>query len=294
MGTLYVTAPSYGLSGPVERDKILAVAARAAAVAGLTVVASPLLDRHLVGWGAWLPAAERTADLLAALDHDGVWACKGGYGCIHAVPALLAATPTKKPWLAGYSDVTVLHTVWRQRGWGEGLYGHLGKMAGGREETSALALLRGEGYVRDQRVDALARVLQPGRADGESFVACLSVLAGLVGTGAVPSLDGRILFCEDIDEKPFQIDHAFEQLHQSGHLRGVRALVGGSFPHTEKPDYHGPTPDELLAAWGVRLGIPVLARMPFGHLDDQLVIPSGRQVSLALEAERWRLTVHPR
>ncbi len=294
MGTLYVTAPAYGLSGPVERDRILAVAARAAAVAGLTVVASPLLDRHLFGWGAWLPTAERIADLLTALDHDGVWACKGGYGCIHAVPALLAATPAKKPWLAGYSDVTVLHSVWRQRGWGEGLYGHLGKTAGGREEHSAYALLRGEGYVRTGFGDALARVLRPGQAEGESFVACLSVLAGLVGTGAVPSLDGRILFCEDVDEKPFQIDHALEQLHLAGHLRGVRGLVGGSFAHTEKPDYYGPNPDELLAAWGDRLGVPVLARMPFGHLEDHLVIPSGRQVVLDLAADRWSLTVRPR
>ncbi len=294
MPTLYVAAPSYALTGPLERDRILTVAHAVAGAAGFTVVPSPLLERHVPGWGAWLPAVERTADLLTAITHDAVWACKGGYGCVHAVPALLAATTTKQPLLAGYSDATVLHAVWRRRGWGEGLYGHLGKTRGGREESSALSLLRGAGYARDHATDAGARVLRAGTAEGPAFAACLSVLARLVGTGAVPDLSGHVLFCEDIDDKPFQIDHAFEQLHQAGHLRGITALVGGTFTYQERNDYLGPTADELLAAWGERLQVPVLSRLPFGHLDDQLVIPSGRRTTLTLTQDSWNLTFHPR
>ncbi len=294
MPTLYIAAPSYALSGPLERDRVLSAAHAVGDAAGFTVVASPLLDRHMSGWGAWLPPTERIADLLTAITHDAVWACKGGYGCVHAVPALLAAQTAKKPLLAGYSDATVLHAVWRRRGWGEGLYGHLGKTGGGREETSAHLLLRGAGYARDHATDAGARVLRAGQAEGPAFAACLSVLARLAGTGAVPDLSGHLLFCEDIDDKPFQIDHAFEQLHQTGHLRGLTALVGGTFTYQERNDYLGPTADEVLVSWGERLGVPVLARLPFGHLEDQLVIPSGRRTSLVLERERWSLTFHPR
>ena len=294
MRSMYVTAASYALSGPLERARILAAAKVAADAVGMEVVPSPLLDRHMPGWGAWLDPAERVADLRLALQHDVVWAAKGGYGCIHAVPELLGAHCDRRPVLIGYSDVTVLHALWRRRNWGEGLYGHLGKTPGGRQEASSLALLHGDGYERSPLTDPVVRVLRAGSATGQSFACCLSVLAGLVGTGAVPDLAGCVLFIEDVDERPFQVDHALEQLAQAGHLRGVVALVGGAFPHQEKEDYIGPGTDDILARWAHRLGVPGLSRLPFGHLDDHLVVPSGRKVAITADEGRWRISFSPR
>lgn len=294
MPTMYVTAPSYALGGPLDRARILAAAEFAATAAGLTVIASPLLDRHIPGWGAWLDPAERVADLRRALDHDVVWAAKGGYGCIHAVPELLGALCERKPSLIGYSDITVLHAVWRRRGWGEGLYGHLGKTPGGRQESSSVALLRGDGYERSALTDPAVRVLRAGTGEGPSFACCLSVLAGLVGSGAVPDLRGHVLFVEDVDERPFQVDHALEQLKLAGHLDGIVGIVGGAFPHQEKADYVGPGIDEILARWAHRLGVPGLSRLPFGHIDDHLVVPSGRHTAISADEGRWQIAFSPR
>jgi muramoyltetrapeptide carboxypeptidase len=112
------------------------------------------------------------------------------------------------------------------------------------------------------------------------FPACLSVLAGLCGTSLQPDLRGAVLAIEDINVQPFQIDFNLHQLHLAGALRGVTALLGGSFTGELRPDYLGPTPDELLATWGRRLRVPVLTRLPFGHLDDALVLPAGRRTEV--------------
>jgi muramoyltetrapeptide carboxypeptidase len=290
--TLYVTCPAYALHGPLDRQKVADSAAWLGKELGLEPVLSPLLDRH-AGHGAWLPRPERERDLLAALGHDLVWACRGGFGSIELVAPLLKARPRKRPGLIGYSDITVLHACWRVRGWGPGFYGTVSpRSAAGRAGQSLAALLRGEGLARDQRVDAGARVLRPGRARGRLFPACLGVLAGLCGTPAMPDLRGCLLAIEDINIHPFLMSFNLGQLHLAGALRGVTGIVGGSFTCEEPLDYVGPSQDEVLAEWAGRLGVPAVSRLPFGHLDDALVLPVGRPAELsATRGGRWSLAI---
>jgi muramoyltetrapeptide carboxypeptidase len=293
MPSCYVCCPAYALDGPLKRSRILEAVAQVARPLEYTVVSSPLMDRHM-GAGAWLPEAERRRDLDRALEHDLVWAAIGGYGSIHLAEHLLARRAPARCRLVGYSDLTVLHAVWRARGWGEGCYAALPGPAVSRATTSLLALIRGQGFERDGSIDAGVRVLRAGQARGSCFTACVSVLAGLCGTPVLPDLQGCILAIEDVDERPFQLDFALMQLHLAGALAGVVGLVGGNFHHKERPDYDGPTADEVLAAWAHRLRVPGLSRMPFGHLDDGLAMPCGRAVALdCREDGSWRLTVLP-
>ncbi len=293
MPSCYVCCPAYALDSPLRRARILEAISHVTRHLDYTVVPSPLMDRHM-GAGAWLPLKDRRKDLQQALRHDLVWAAFGGYGSIHLVEDLLACQASKRPRLVGYSDLTVLHALWRIRGWGEGYYcAHPGP-AGSRTASSLLALLQGEGYVRDQRADAGVRVLRAGRASGRCFTACVSVLSGLVGTPAMPSLKGAILAIEDVDERPFQLDFALMQLQLAGQLQGVVGLIGGAFTYKERSDYEGPTIDEVLALWAHRLRVPGISRLPFGHIDDGLSMPCGRPSALACRADgSWSFTVRP-
>ncbi len=293
--TLYVCCPSYALRNPLEKRNYLKRARAFARRAGLRVVASPLLDRHL-GPGAWLDVGPRREDLLEALRHDCVWTCRGGYGGIHLAPALLEARVRRPPRLIGYSDITVLHACWRIRGWGEAYYGTIPEDLGvGRSAETLLPLFRGGGLRRDNDTDAAAIVVRPGRAEGACFAACLAVLAGLAGTPFQPDLRGCLLAVEDIDEKPYQVDFALSQLHAAGALNGIRALIGGSFTHQDAIDYSGPSIDDVFRLWGERLGVPVLARLPFGHLADSLVLANGRAATLDARADGvWSLCFTPR
>ena len=212
---------------------------------------------------------------MRALDHDVVWACRGGFGSIELADTLLRSRRKHGPLLIGYSDITVLHCGQRAHGWRHHYYGNIPPRAApaSRQGESLLALARGKGLRLGHFQQAGARVLRPGRARGPLFPACLSVLAGLCGTAAQPDLRGHVLAIEDIGVQPFLVDFNLNQLHLSGALAGVVGLLGGSFTGEERPDYLGPSFDEVLAAWAARLRVPLVARLSFGHLDDALVLP---------------------
>lgn len=287
---LYITAPSYAMKNPVERAKTLKTAQTWADALGWEVIPSPLLRRYHQA-GVWLPVEARAEDLEQALQHEIVWAFRGGYAAVHLVPTLLKAQANGRPWLIGYSDITVLHAGWRVRGWGPTLYGTLSEtLSDARQAESLLAALRGEAYTCSSDSEPAARVLRAGAVTAPIFAACLVVLANLCGTAAFPDLRGHILAIEDIDERPYAIDFALNQMYLAGKLDGIVGLLAGSFHHQVAADYGGPTVDEILAEWAGRLAVPTICRLPFGHMDDPMVISTGGPVEMTARADgRWRL-----
>lgn len=288
---LYITMPSYAANGPTDRVKYLKKAHAWAERCDWQVVASPLLERYQAV-GTWAPLELRAADMQRALEHDIVWAARGGYGAVELVPALLAARPVGTRLLIGYSDITVLHAVWTKHGLGPSIYGTLpDAIDESRQALSMRAFLNGTGYHASDATEAAALVLRPGSVQAPLFAACLVVLAGLCGTPALPNLSGGILAIEDTEERPYNIDFALNQLFLSGALDGIVGLLGGSFHHTPPNEYGGPTVDDVLATWAVRLNVPCISRLPFGHMDDPMVLLCGRTVELAAaENGSWSLT----
>lgn len=290
----YVTAPSWPARSPAEAGELRSALQPLADALGWEVRLSPLVERAWAGHGAWTDPAERLADLRRAVRHEVVWALRGGFGCVQLLPQALRLAG-RSPAFCGYSDNTVMHALWWRRGWEEAFYtGRPGRNPASRHLASLLALLRGEDLLCDAAACPGARPLRDGEAEGRLFVACLSVLAHLAGTPLQPDLRGAILCIEDVDEKPYSVEFALSQLHLAGALRGVRAIVGGFFTYAEKNDYSGPHIDAVLARWGERLGVPVVDRLPFGHIDDHLVLPTGRRARLAVRAGRWSLQVQAR
>lgn len=288
---IYITLPSYASTGPTDRAKYLAKAKQWAELFGWEIIASPLLDRFQ-GSGSWAPAELRAEDMRRALQHEIVWAARGGYGAVELVPSLLQAEATGTPLLIGYSDNTVLHAIWTKREWGYGIYGTLADtLDNTRQAESLRAFFSGGGYRVTHTTEAAGRVLRSGTSRAPIFSACLVVLANLCGTAAMPPLQGRILAIEDIGERPYGVDFALYQLYLSGALHGIAGLLGGAFHHTPPDDYGGPTVDEILAQWAERLQVPCVSRLPFGHLDDQMVMLNGVQAELEAAADgRWSLT----
>lgn len=290
---MYLCVPAYGPNGPKDARVSIDLTRQLAQRLGDELVVSPLVSRYL-GRGQRHSLQTRLDDLAQALTHRYIVAFRGGYGSIELAEGLLQmpVPADHKPVLFGYSDITVLHAVWQVRNWGQTFYGPMpDKWEDSRTARDLMAMISGQSLTITSDTEAMTQVLAPGHAKGPCFAACLTVLSHLVGTPAMPDLRGRVLAIEDIDEKPWQVDCALAQLHLSGSLGGVVAIVGGQFPHTNHADFMGNTCLQVLAHWAERLKVPCITRLPFSHLDDQMGLMNGRELELDAQAEgRWSIT----
>lgn len=285
--------PAYPLADATALEQARSGAGELARRCGWRLTESPLLQRH-IGVGAWLPAAERRADLAALFDHDVLIAGRGGYGCLDLLDDL-PASHARPPLLIGYSDLTVLHAAWRVRGWGESLYGFMpGVSAGERCLSTTAALANGQALEFGLSTIDAATVVRTGHAEGPLFAGCLRVLAGLVGTPWMPDLTGCILAVEDIDERPYRVDRDLRQLELAGCLAGVRGLVTNAFPAASPTGYAGPSAADVVRSVADRQGIPALVGLPFGHHADPLTLPCGRMATLDCQQTTWRLGIYVR
>ncbi len=284
--TCLLDCPAYGLHDQAEIELARQRATAFCAARDWRLVVSPELSRPR-GRGHWhsRPDAAGVERILAA---DIWWPARGGYGCLALADALRARDLQRLPLLIGYSDITVLHAVWRQHG-RSSVYGPMPAAActPGSLETLALAL-DGAPLRYDARSAVQVRPLHPGSCQGPCFAACLSVLAGLVGTPAMPQLAGCLLALEDIDERPYRVDRALWQLARAGCLDGVRGLVWGVMPHENPPGYAGESMTAVLQRWAGELAVPAIAGLDFGHSAEPCSLVNGRQSALRVTSTDWR------
>jgi muramoyltetrapeptide carboxypeptidase len=288
MPVAYLCCPAYPLAHPAQTTAAVALAERLGNELGWRIARSPLLDRY-PGPGAWLPPAERAADLQQALACDILLAARGGYGCLE-LSEVLTAHGGPWPTVIGYSDLTVIHAAaWRAAA-PPGIYGFMPAVTTGpRAWASTVALLTQRQTTIDTTCGGYP--VRPGLAAGRLFPACLRVLTGLIGTPLMPDLRGAILALEDIDERPYRTDRDLQQLWLSGALSGITGLLLGRFPCTLPVDYAGPRLPELSLTWAERLGVPVVAGVPFGHETDPVSLGVGCHAQLTVEPHCWSLTM---
>ncbi len=218
----------------------------------------------------------RAAELRAALHDDAVQAivaARGGYGSTRLLGSISADEVARYPkLLVGFSDVSALHGLWARAGLGSL---HAAMVAGlGRCAEPLLqrwiAAVEGAQPAPLRGLQALAG----GRARGRLLGGNLAVLSALLGTPHAPPLAGCVLFLEDVGERPYRVDRMLTSWLQSGALAGVHAIVLGAFTDAE-PGPDGVRVEQVLQERLGSLGVPVLAGLPAGHVDDNLELPFG-------------------
>lgn len=246
----------------------------------------PVFDDSVFARDGYLAgsAGLRAAAFLRAWEDPGVSAliaARGGYGSVHLLPLLDAATIARTPKaFVGFSDNTSL-LVWLTQACG--LVAFHGPMLEGRLAKGA------DGYDRDTFVRALCRA----EPVGEIGHPCLETLAGgeatgmLVGgtlTQLVASLatpfafdppPGCVLFLDEVGERPYRLDRLLTQLRLSGILGRASAVVFGELPRCDEP---GGSPGARATVAAIMRGFPgpVLFGLPSGHTAGAtLTLPLG-------------------
>lgn len=226
-------------------------------------------------------------ELVEDPDVDAIVCARGGYGCHRIVSRLDAAAVRRaaKP-LVGYSDVTTL-LLWQRRVAGlVGLHGPMfehGRIAEAEARESLVRALTGTGALPRFQGKTAASGWGEGRLVGGN----LAVLLASLGTPWEIDTRGAILCFEDVNELPFRIDRALQQLLAAGKLDAVEGVAVGSLVGCESERNPAPSAEDVIAEALAPLEIPVVLGLPFGHGQPNLTWPFGGRA--ALDGDRGEL-----
>ncbi|MCP3933730.1 MAG: LD-carboxypeptidase, partial [Bacteroidetes bacterium] len=112
----------------------------------------------------------------------------------------------------------------------------------------------------------------------------------ITGTPYQPNVKDKIVFIEDIGEKPYQIDRMLTQLRQAYPLKDAAGIVLGIFEDCQADEGE----DSLSLADTIKdrlsgIGIPVIYGLSFGHIIDQCTFPMG--ISAELDTGKQKITL---
>jgi muramoyltetrapeptide carboxypeptidase len=241
-------------------------------------------DQHLFTAGT---VDARVADLMWALSDpaiDAVWLARGGYGCVHCLPALSKALSNElfddRP-IIGSSDATALFCAFAQTGRFRLVHGPM-----------LASLVTAVDDVTRERIRRMLTGEQLGPLRGEHFCGPnvpvsgrliggnLCVYTSLVGTPWGLPASGAILVLEEVGEAAYRVDRLISQLRWSGYLDGVVGVVLGDFVSCNVPDEAKFTLDDVLREALLPLGVPVAKGARIGHNSCNLAWHYGGPAEL--------------
>jgi muramoyltetrapeptide carboxypeptidase len=244
--------------------------------------------------------ARRVSELEHMFENPSVRAivcARGGYGANHLLPHLdlrkILANP--KPFI-GYSDITTLLTYFTDHG----LVTFHGPMAtkdfahtGGVEIESWQAVLSSAANYEYTLANGEVEPLAEGTAEGVLYGGCLSLLVASLGTPYEIKTARTILFIEDVNAKPYQVDRMLMQLKLAGKLEGVRGVIFGEMLECAQPGGQDYTLQEVIRRVFSEFRIPIAYGLRSGHvtklnrtlpLGVQARLEAGREVRLSCDA----------
>jgi muramoyltetrapeptide carboxypeptidase len=241
-------------------------------------------------------AARRVRELEEMFVRDDVRAivcARGGYGSNYLLDLLdLKKIKAHPKIFVGYSDLTSLLTYFADAA---GLITFHGPMvakdfahADGIDLASWERTLSGSSeWTLD--LDSDVQPLLEGSAEGILYGGCLSILVASLGTPYEIRTVGTILFVEDVNAKPFQIDRMLMQLKLAGKLADIRGIIFGEMldcaQNQNSDKDQGYTLQEVVLRGVGDLGVPVAYGLRSGHVSrGNITLPFGVKAALNVTA----------
>jgi muramoyltetrapeptide carboxypeptidase len=228
--------------------------------------------------------AQRLADLTAMFEDPEVCAiltARGGYGSGRLLRSLDVQIAALNPKIfVGYSDLTFLLNYFVQEGGLVTFHGPMLVDLGRRPQEAAklLGLLAGDRSGWNMSADT---IVQPGTAEGAIAGGCLSVVTATLGTPYEIETEDRLLFLEDVNEKPFRIDRMLTHLRQAGKLDDVAGVMFGEMSGCSADPYEAVTVLDVIREQFSGDPYPVVVGLPAGHGRGGATLPLGVRAQLA-------------
>jgi muramoyltetrapeptide carboxypeptidase len=228
-------------------------------------------------------------EMVRAPEVNAIFCARGGYGSGPLLSRLDPGTIREHPKiLVGASDLTFLLNFFDHAG----VVSFHGPMV-------ATSMRNGEqGYDRTALLDLLmhrkavqfplggTEVLRPGLGEGRLAGGCLSIVAATLGTPYEIDTRDKILFIEDIEEEPHNIDRMLTQLELAGKLATARGIIIGELvrcrPGSSKRNSltHNMSAEAMLRERFKDYKIPVIYGLRLGHSKEKCTLPLGVMASI--------------
>jgi len=258
---------------------------------GYRVVESRHLRGHISHYFSGT-AEERLQDLHAAFADPGTAAIicnRGGYGSNYLLEGLDLELIRQNPKpLFAYSDMSVVQTWLLDR---IGLVSFHGPMV-------AADFYREEGVHRPSFHAAISggmallgaaeglRTLRSGSATGTLYGGCLSMLVSSLGTPFAPETERKLLFLEDVNVKPYQIDRMLRQMILAGKLDGVKGIIFGEMQDCGFANDERGQLDAVILRVLERFDGPIGFGLRSGHVSrSNVTLPLGIEAHLDLKGD---------
>lgn len=244
---------------------------------------------------------QRAADLNAAFQDDsidGILCVRGGYGAHRLMPLIDFEMIKAHPkFFCGYSDITALSIAFNET-CGFVTYHTIMPSTEYYKEVDAYSMeylkraMFGslKGVVRNPEGRPALETVVGGKAEGRLCGGNLSLVQQSVGTDWAIDTRGKILFLEDVGEKPYRIDAMLTQLRNAGKLADCAGIVLGYWTDctAEKPE-ESLSIDTVIDEIIKPLGIPTIKGLCCGHDLPTCALPLGGLVRL--DADACTLTI---
>ncbi len=277
-------------SSPVGEEK-LSLSLESIRFLGFTPVLYPsctMQNGYLAGTDK--ARAKDINDAFSNAEIDGVFCLRGGYGAMRILPLLNYDLIKSNPKVfVGYSDITALHTVINE------LCGfitfHAPMPTAGYHTMDYFSLESLSDAIFGSKLggrvfnppDEPLISLCPGKAKGIMAGGNLSVLASTLGSPYEINTKGKILFIEDVDERPYRIDKSLTALDLAGKLDDCEGIVSGTFSNCEEKELEPSmtlTLSQILKQVIGQKKKPALHNFRAGHIYPQSTIPMGAKTYL--------------
>lgn len=245
-----------------------------------------IFDRDLYFAGTVDRRVFELEEMFSRDDVRAIVCARGGYGSNYLLGKLNPAKIVSHPKIfVGYSDLTSLLTSFCDS---EGFVTFHGPMLtkdfaapGGIDLISWNAAISGASNYEVIPANPAVKTLAPGDSEGILYGGCLSILVASLGTPYELHTDGTILFLEDLNAKPYQVDRMLVQLKLAGKLKHVRGFVFGEMLdciQTANQDY---TLEEVVMRVIGDLGVPIAWGLRSGHVTGgNVTLPFGVRAAL--------------
>lgn len=251
-----------------------------------------ILDQDLYFAGSTQRRARELEDMFSRQEVRAIVCARGGYGSNYLLRALDLRKIARAPKIfVGYSDNTTLLTWFADSAGFVTFHGPMltkdFAVEGGIDPQSWEAAVSGATeWALSSGPDTGAKPLVEGFAQGILYGGCLSMLVAALGTPYEIRTAGTILFLEDVNAKPYQIDRMLMHLKLAGKLKDVRGFIFGEMLDCVQQQDQGYTLEEVVLRVIGELGVPIAFGLRSGHVSrGNITLPIGVRAEMNVGRE---------